>query len=356
MRYTFFGKPFIILAAIVFIASCGKNGRQKISAQTASVKVKLVEVNRGDLVKRYHFVSKVEPSRSTTVSAEVSGKVIEVFRDEGEKISEGDTLVLLDDRDYRSRLEEARSLLENRETEYNRVVAETERDRRLFEERIISVSEWELSQARKTAAASALDSARERTQQAVLALGRTKILAPTGGVAAVRFVNKGDYIVGGSPLFRIDEIEPFRCRINLPRELDFLREGYPVRISRNGNYVRGRVLRQAGTSSSVAGTREWIVECGDNTFLWQSGVRVSIEIEHADFLDALLIPVTAIRSVEKGYVCYTVGDDRVARQVPIRVIDRFEELAAVTGLKEGQRVVAKLSTAVKDGGQVEVIE
>src|SRR5213592_3124865 len=179
----------------------------------------------------------------------VGGFVTDVRIDENQGVKEGDTLVALDDRDYRVRLAQAEADLavalagvsnkarvgqaeaQVEQTQANALKARADLDRvrPLAEQDIVSKQQLDAAQAAARAADAALaaaqaalvgadarvGAARAARDQAALNLSYTRITAPASGVVSKKTVELGQLVQAGQPLMSVVPLEDVWITANL---------------------------------------------------------------------------------------------------------------------------------------------
>ena len=159
------------------------------TSQAASVRVR---TQTAEQITRYlTLYGRTAPARTVELKAETSGTVVGIGAQRGERVSKGDVLVRLDERDRNARLEEARALVRQRELEY--------------EARKSLKSESYVSASQLAEAVANLESARAELKRAKLDLEYMVIRAPFDGALQDRAVEIGDYIAPGDPVLTFVE-------------------------------------------------------------------------------------------------------------------------------------------------------
>lgn len=196
----------------------------------------------------------IEATR-VTVSALVPGTVATLRVEEGDRVNAGDTLLLLDQREYRLQVRQAEANLAATEAQYRLAVSgprdedvrqaeatdeSAQRDllrmRELRESNSIPQKQLDDAALRATVARQALvklrngsrpeeiEAARARRDQAAsqLELARKKlddcaVTAPTGGTVLNRFVERGEFVGMGSALARIANLDQMDLVIYVPQ-------------------------------------------------------------------------------------------------------------------------------------------
>jgi HlyD family secretion protein len=164
--------------------------------------IKLVKVERGDIVEKALAIGRIEPKKEIAVKSQISGIVKNVYVEVGDKVRAGDPLLEvmpdptpLEFAEAKRNVELAAVSLERAETQYERT--KKLRDSKLVSEKEFDEAENEYKQYKLRQSV-----AEERL--ALIEKGRTKIAdrqidtvikAPVDGTVLERRVNEGDPVV-----------------------------------------------------------------------------------------------------------------------------------------------------------------
>ncbi|MFQ5876906.1 MAG: GAF domain-containing protein [Acidobacteriota bacterium] len=187
----------------------------------------------------------VLPAKNSTVTAEIGGVVEAVYRREGDRVSRGDLLATLVDRDYRARLEEART----RHAIARREVAESEAalDATAASKARIRLARWQ----------DELDLLRYK-------LDRARILSPVDGVVLTpRLEQKvGAHLDRGEEFCHIADMNEVQVEILVPEtEIGEIETGQKVRFKIDSfptrtftaavDIIGQRLIEDSGTRSLI---------------------------------------------------------------------------------------------------------
>src|SRR5215470_327095 len=150
----------------------------------------------------------VTARRQATVSAKITGKVVEVMIEEGQHVDEGDVLARLDDTDVRAQLVLAQAQLtaaRSQLAEVQALLRQAERDHarqaELFAKQLVSaqsldatIAQRDMLRARLTAAEETAKVAQEAVHVAQVALDNTVIRAPFSGIVVAKSAQPGEMI------------------------------------------------------------------------------------------------------------------------------------------------------------------
>jgi HlyD family secretion protein len=174
--------------------------------------VQMARVRREDVTSRVRAPGKIEPRTQVKVSADIPGKVVVLNVKEGDPVKRGQLLLQLDDTQYRTAhaqsaaaLASARARLREAETTIRVANANYERQRALFEQRLLSQAEWDAATNSHEQATVAHATAQEEVTRAQAArdaaadnLSKCRFVAPFDGVVSALNVERGEIVVTGT--------------------------------------------------------------------------------------------------------------------------------------------------------------
>ncbi len=178
------------------------------------VDVRTEEVGRRDLVSRVTATGHVEARRAVEISADISGRIVELPVEEGQEVQEGDLLLRIDPTQYRAAVRKAEAALSEAESREARAEAAYRRARRAWErtrklrdagENYVTEDEAEAAETDAELARSEWDAAQHAVEQARAALNeardrleKTTIRAPMTGRVTRLNVEVGETAVVGT--------------------------------------------------------------------------------------------------------------------------------------------------------------
>ena len=152
------GFVLLVVAALIAIPLLAQSEfaeKFRNGGKNGGTKVRIVDLERGDLTRTINAPGTIEPDRKVEISAQVSARIVALPFEEGDPVKEGDVIVRLDDRDLaaaldaaeaRARSEEAR--LTGSEADLAEALAEMTRQQGLYETRDVSLAAVEAAEAR----------------------------------------------------------------------------------------------------------------------------------------------------------------------------------------------------------------
>ena len=201
---------WITLGAVALVVIAGLGIMRGRGGKVESVQ--LARVRKEDVASRVRAPGKIEPKTQVKVSADIPGKVIILNVKEGDPVKRGQLLLGLDDTQYRAANAQAAAAVSSakarlREAEHTMRVAEAtyQRQRALFEQKLLSQAEWDAATNSYEQARVSLATAQEEVSRSTAAkdaaadnLSKTRFVAPFDGIVSALNVEKGEIVVTGT--------------------------------------------------------------------------------------------------------------------------------------------------------------
>jgi HlyD family secretion protein len=206
-------KKFLIAAGgavilLVFVALAMRQGRR------GGTEVRTEEVQRRDLVSVVTASGRIRPFRRVEIQADVSGRIVDLRILEGEWVTEGDTLLIIDQSTYLSAEQRAQAALSSSQATATQARANRDQARRMLDRtlrirdqnpELISDQQledaetsFEVQEALYQAAEHSVEQARANLREARDRLAKTVITAPLTGRVTRLNVEQGETAIIGT--------------------------------------------------------------------------------------------------------------------------------------------------------------
>jgi membrane fusion protein (multidrug efflux system) len=326
-----------------------KDGEEAGASEAAPVAA--LALSRGRIESVLRYSTNLEADREVEVYSEAARRVVELLVEEGDRVSEGQVLVRLQDDEQRNSLAKIESQLERARREHLR-------QRKLFEQEMISEQAF-------LQAGYDLEQLELQRNDADRELGYATVRAPIGGVVTQRLVNVGDTVQRGQKLFDLVDPASLVARVFVPeRELSRLRTGREARIFSEvlGDQPRAaRIQRIAPIVDAQSGTVKVTVEVPEHRAL-VPGMFLEVELVAGVDLDALLVPKRALVYDQDQVFVFRVVDAAGAEPRVERLLLRStledRDFVRVEGeeLAEGDLVVVAGQAGLRPGAAVRLLD
>jgi HlyD family secretion protein len=310
------------------------------------IEVRVAQVER-DVAVQVFGLGTVEPRIQSKIGFKVSGVLVDLTADVGDRVVKGAVLARLDSREQAARLARANALAEQtaanllkataavEKAEANYANAKNIRTRRetLAQSNIASVetaetaanvarasaAELSLAKSDVAVAQAAIDDAKAQKQQETATFDFHALTAPYDAMVIARLKELGSALAAGEPVFTI--IDPKTVWV-----LAYIDEtkageiavGQPVEIvlrSQPSRRIVGRVARLEPESDRVNEERRVQIAFGRIPDDFTLGEQAEVYITTVHLAQALLVPEASIENLAKNAgTVWTVEDGRLQRR------------------------------------------
>jgi RND family efflux transporter MFP subunit len=328
----------------------------------------------------------VTARRRATVSSKVTGKVMEIFVEEGKAVRRGQVLARLDDSQLRAQLKvdeaqlaAARTVAAEDEARLREAELTLGRRRQLVKEQVISRAELDSADAQVESLKARIAMAHQQVEvaQSQIDARRTDLAdmvvrAPFDGVSISKDAQPGEMIspvsAGGgftrTGICTIVDMSSLEIEVDVSESyINRVKPGQPVEAVLDA-YPDWRIPSKVITTVPSADRQKATVRVRigfdqlDPRILPDMGVKVSFLSEAPDPAAAapsrprLLVPKAAIRTSDGASVVFVLRGDRVERRAVKVGASDGDLTEVVSGLTAGDRVVTEGAAALTDGARV----
>ena len=289
----------VILAAVIIYAVLGQENGEPVTVAVPST---------GTIVERIPANGKIHPVTEVKISPDVSGEIIELNVEEGDRVSRGDLVIKIKQDVYISLRDRAAATLNATRAQYQQQKASFTqaeqnymRNKQLYGQKAISLQEFQASTAEYEMAREQLNAAEYNIESAVASLDeaeenltKTVIYSPIDGIVSSLSVEKGERVVGtsqmaGTEMLRIADFDMMEVLVDV-NENDIIRitkgdtadievDAYP------GRTFKGVVTQIANSAKNLGSTTAALTDVTN----FEVKVRILRE-SYADLLTSDPIP------------------------------------------------------------------
>jgi HlyD family secretion protein len=232
----------ILLVLLVIAKKAGWIGEDD------SIKVSIEKAAKHNITETVTSSGKVQPEVEVKISADVSGEIVDLFVKEGDVVKRGTLLAKINPEIYissldrmvasvnsaKASLENTRSRLTQTQSQFAQAQSDFSRNKKLYDEKIISDAEWEaartsfeVAKAEADASLQALRGAEFQVQSSEASLkearenlNKTSIYAPVDGTVSKLSKEKGERVVGtqmmeGTEILRLANLNEMEVNVEV---------------------------------------------------------------------------------------------------------------------------------------------
>ncbi len=282
----------------------------------------------------------IEAVNQGTVSAQTSGRVIEVLYDVNDFVPAGAVIIRLGSAEQKAGLDEAQAGLTEATARDAEARARFDRVAGLFEDRAVSRQQYDQALADRDAAGARLVAARAALTSAREGVSYTEIRAPYAGVVTRRHVEAGEAVRPGTPLMSGLSLQYLRVAAELPQSVvERVREIRKAAVYVDGRRVEAKSLTLSPQASPESSSFLVRLELPENAAALYPGMFVKVAFVVGE-AERLLIPADALVERSEMTAVYVQGADGEVALRQLRLGHRFEDKVEVlAGLESGETIV-----------------
>jgi RND family efflux transporter MFP subunit len=317
-------------------------GGTPVSVVTAVVSKRNVDIN-------LNAVGTVVPVASVDVRAQITGLVTKVLVQDGQNVKAGQVLLTLDARADEANVAKVRAQMAKDQASLADAQRQLARAQDLVSKNFISQGAADTNQSTVEALSATVAADKAALDAALLSLSYSQVRAPANGRLGAVAVSPGSAVQANiTPLMTLTQLNPINVSFNLPQsQLQGLVAGLQgggaivrARLPNAPNDLQGRLVFVDNALDAATGTVKARARFDNPADTLWPGAFVNVSLQTDTLRDVLVVPAAAVVQTQRGTIVYTVVDGKAALK-PIQVLSLQGDIAAVTGIQEGDRVVVE---------------
>ncbi len=319
-------------------AAAGGPAKGGLPVKAEPVKVGLVE-------NEITAVGTLLPDESVVIRSEIPGRVVSLNFQEGQAVQKGAKLVTLDPSEYQARL--------------GGTTADAIKEKQRYERAKELLAKNFVSQDAVDVAKGNMDIALAKQEQDEVAVSKTTIRAPFGGIVGLRLISPGAYVKAGEDIVRLDNVSSLKLDFRVPEiYVSKLKPGLTVGIRTEAfpnDVFEGKIFAIEPTVDEKSRTVLARAHVPNSNVKLKPGMfgRVSILLESRP--NAVIVPEEAIWPQGKDVFVYKVVDGKAVLTKVTLGVRRPGEVEVLEGLAENDVVITDGQMKMKDGAPVTVL-
>lgn len=344
-------KILLVFISVVGMISC----KQPEVKETGPRSVKVAKAVPLNVVEK-SFSGVVSPDQFSDLAFKMSGPLIVLNVEEGQRVKKGQVVAEIDPLDYRLQYEAKKS-------SYLTAKSQMERSEKLIRKQAISRQDYESTQA-------SYANAKAAYENAVNTLEETKLLAPFDGFIQKKYVENYQKVQAGEGIVCLINPDKLLVRFTLPENnMQYLLSEPQIYIefeNYKGKLFRARIKEYVEASQDGSGVpvslyvEDSAFNLNDYKVATGFSCRIILKITREGFENYVLVPLTAVfpdpHTEELNVFVY----DEITQKLEKRTVKEGgligrDQVVVQEGLRAGETVVSAGTTRLVDGQTVNVL-
>lgn len=335
-----------------------------VNADTGAVPVKMTQVSRQDLPVWISAIGNVQALNSVNVRVRVDGELQKILFNEGQTVTAGSLLAVIDPRVYQAQVAQAQALLAKDQAQLANLKVNLDRASKLAAAKAGPSQDVDTYRAQLAAQQATLQADQAALDAARLQLEFTQVKAPLTGRTGQRLLDVGAIAHGAEAtgLVTITQMNPISVAFAVSQDelAEILEENdkgalQVVAMTRDGQQeiARGQLSFIDSQVTAASGQIQLKAQFDNAAAKLWPGELVSAKLLVQTHRDVAVVPADAVQLGRKGNFVYVVDADQ-------RVQPRLVDAATVVdgkqwirqGLAAGETVVVQGQSRVAPGLKV----
>lgn len=353
-------KKLMMFAAVaVTLVSCGGGGGRPTFGDN-EFPVTTVGTSNADMQST--FPAMIKGVQDVEIRPKVQGFLTQINVKEGQTVSAGQILFVLDNETYQAQVRQAQAAVNTAQQQVNTAQLTYENSKMLHENKVIGDYELKTSE-------NAFESAKAQLAQAQAAVASAReqlsfcfVKSPASGVVGTLPFKKGALVSASNTLTTVSNISSMEVYFSVTEKDAMalsaagLESLPPVKLQLADGSIyahEGKVIKMSGVIDQATGTVQLIATFTNPEKLLKSGGAGTIIIPR-QATSAIIIPQSCVSEVQNKKFVYTLGKDNKVKYTEIKVDpqDDGNSFIVTDGLKAGDKYVTNGITKLNDGMEI----
>lgn len=358
---------YVVAAVVIVLASLityriyhNIAANKERAARMGQGKVIAVEVGtvvRKDISPLLTFSASLEPLWSADLSAKVDGRIDRLTVEEGDRVSGGAVIAILDTNELEAQVVQAQGLLYSAVANLEQSESDLRRTEALSRQGAVSAQALDTARIKKDMAVGQVNSAQGNVNLLVARLGNAEVIAPRDGVVVKRFLQSGYYAKAGNQIVTLADVATVLAKATIGEaQIGQLQIGTEVTVVVNayqGKEFIGKITRISPMASLPARTFTAEITIPNGEGLLKPGMFANTFVRGAVHKNVLAVPESALVMREDQKTVFVVLPNNIVQQKVLTlgyVGDGWAEV--LDGIDEGARIVISGQNKLRDGAKI----
>ena len=353
----------LTLSAGLLLAGCDLDEEVEETDEVPQIPVETLVSESSNFVEQINLTGELEALDDARVSTQAAGRLISLSA-LGSEVRDGQIIARLDTASARAGVRQAEAQKSAAQTQLELAEDNLRRQEPLYEDSVISASEFEQFRSEYRSAQANLDQAEAALEDARERLRQTRIRAPFDGIIEDHLAKRGEEVSPGVPVVRLVKNDPLKARVGIPeRYADEIERGTEITARLRafpGEAFSGEIVFVGSTVNPANRTFAVEFEIPNPEGRLKPHMVASVDIPRRELEDVIVVPRRAIEQDEDGDRVYVVTGPDDDPRVEMRDVSvgptQGARTAILDGLSAGEEVIVQGQDRISDGDRVDIRE
>jgi RND family efflux transporter MFP subunit len=325
----------------------------------AEVEVEVMALQLRPWRQRINTYGRIVSAEKVVIGVEIAGTIASVHFHEGQQIKVGQTLVLMDARKQKLRLERANANVATARIEREKAHGTYRRQQTLLGRQVIAEETYQQSEANYHAARARLEQAKAAQKLAQQELEDLTLISPVDGTVESESIEPGQRVRPGDTLALIQTTDSLQVITYVrENEVNLLRLGDVAPVQSPGvpgRTYQARIESVGNTADPRTGNFPVKLRIDNADALLREGMSAQVELHSRQDEQRLAIPSGAVTDRDRQHVVFVERDERAVRITPALGMEVDGWVPVVSGLAAGDRLIINQLALLADNNRVRAI-
>ena len=358
-------KVLMFAAASMLLASCGGGGGRPTFGDN---EFPVVTVGTSSTTMQSTYPANIKGVQDVEIHPKVQGFIVQINVKEGQTVSAGQVLFVLDNATYQAQVRQAQAQVNTATASLNTAKLTYENSQKLHASGVIGDYELQSSKNSYESAVAGLAAAQASLASAKEMLSFCYVKSPAAGVVGSLPFKVGTLVSAANTLTTVSNISSMEVYFSMT-EKDMLAMGknaggltgaieampaVKLKLADGTEYGQeGRVTKMSGVIDAATGSVQIIAVFPNPEKVLKSGGSGAIIIPKSN-TDAIIIPQGCVSEVQDKKFVYILDKDNKVKYTEIKVDPQNDgnNYIVTEGLKTGDKYVTNGITKLSDGMEI----
>ncbi len=337
----------LLIGSVSFIGCSESEGNTTTDKkeEIKKISVKTIELKGENFSDYISVIGTIKPFQKALLSATEGGKIVKFYKDKGEFVKKGETILEIDNDILKANLDATRAQFELAEITY-------QKQEIIYKQNVNSEIQYLQSKY-------GMEQLRANLNMIQTRYNNTFIVAPFSGYIDYKYYEEGELAPVGQPIVNLINISKVKIEAGVPENfITSVKKGDMATA-----FIKAVDKEYAGKISFVgtsvnATNRTFPIEITilNKEKLLKPELISEVKIQTENYDKIITIPTEVITRVDNGYIVY-VENNGQAESREVKILKRTGYKVAVSeGLNEGDKLIVVGYQSLINGQAVKVVE